>query len=147
MDGQPLTTITGDGIIIATPTGSTAYSMAAGGSLVHYKVPAMLFTPVCPFSLSFRPLIFPEHMTIEFRIPEDARYIAVVNIDGHTKFELDRNEVLTVTVSKFPASCNTHITLDLIKSEEGLWEWCSKIQNIMNWNARMQSSKRVINET
>eukprot|EP00826_Nyctotherus_ovalis_P036676 TRINITY_DN3275_c0_g1_i5.p4 TRINITY_DN3275_c0_g1~~TRINITY_DN3275_c0_g1_i5.p4 ORF type:complete len:116 (+),score=14.30 TRINITY_DN3275_c0_g1_i5:1063-1410(+) len=83
--------------------------MAAGGSLVHYKVPAMLFTPVCPFSLSFRPLIFPEHMTIDFRIPEEARYTAIVGIDGHTKFELNRNEVLTVTVSKFPASCTLRV--------------------------------------
>lgn len=115
VDGNLLTTVTGDGIIIATPTGSTAYSMAAGGSLVHYKVPAMLFTPVCPFSLSFRPLIFPEHMTIEFRIPEGARYTAVVAIDGHTKFELGRNEVLTVTVSKFPASC---IAVDYCRSGE-----------------------------
>ena len=106
MDGDYLTTISGDGIIVATPTGSTAYSMSAGGSLVHYTVPAMLFTPVCPFSLSFRPLIFPEHVDIEFSIPEDARNTAIVGIDGHTRFELCRNEKLTVTVSKFPASCN-----------------------------------------
>ena len=106
-----LTTICADGVIVATPTGSTAYSMAAGGSLVHYKVPAMLLTPVCPFSLSFRPLIFPEDVEIGFLIPEDARAIAVVSVDGHTRFELNRGERLKITVSKFPVSCNTHILI------------------------------------
>lgn len=46
-----------DGVLLATPTGSTAYSVAAGGSMVHPNVPAILFTPVCPHSLSFRSAI------------------------------------------------------------------------------------------
>jgi NAD+ kinase len=102
---EELTTVAADGIIIATPTGSTAYSMAAGGSLVHYKVPVMLFTPVCPFSLSFRPLIFPENVKICLRVPEDARTVPIVGIDGHTRFKLNQKESLHITVSKYPASC------------------------------------------
>jgi len=105
VNNEELTTIAADAIIIATPTGSTAYSMAAGGSLVHYKVPAMLFTPVCPFSLSFRPLIFPEDVKIYLRVPEDARTVPIVGIDGHTRFKLDRKESLRITVSNYPASC------------------------------------------
>ena len=133
-------------IIVATPTGSTAYSMAAGGSLVHYQVPAMLFTPVCPFSLSFRPLIFPEDVEIGFRIPSDARAIAIVSIDGHTRFQLDRKEGLKVTVSRFPVSCIVcNLTgVDLMdNTDASLWGWCSKIQNILNWNAKLPSSKYV----
>merc|ERR1712217_465118 len=52
VDGDRITLVQGDGIILATPTGSTAYSLAAGGSMVHPAVPAMLLTPVSPHSLS-----------------------------------------------------------------------------------------------
>ena len=62
-----------DGVMLATPTGSTAYSVAAGGSMVHPNVPAILFTPVCPHSLSFRPVILPDYAEVELRIPGDAR--------------------------------------------------------------------------
>jgi len=62
-----------DGVMLATPTGSTAYSVAAGGSMVHPNVPAILFTPICPHSLSFRPVVLPDYAEVELRIPEDAR--------------------------------------------------------------------------
>ena len=50
----PITDVQGDGIIVSTPTGSTAYSLAAGGCMVHPAIPAMVVTPICPHSLSFR---------------------------------------------------------------------------------------------
>ena len=62
-----------DGVMLATPTGSTAYSVAAGGSMVHPNVPAILFTPICPHSLSFRPVILPDYAELELKIPKDAR--------------------------------------------------------------------------
>ncbi|KAI9078248.1 hypothetical protein K1719_039750 [Acacia pycnantha] len=60
-DDSFVTCVQGDGLIISTTSGSTAYSLATGGSMVHPQVPGILFTPVCPHSLSFRPLILPEH--------------------------------------------------------------------------------------
>ncbi|KAG8089554.1 hypothetical protein GUJ93_ZPchr0011g27374 [Zizania palustris] len=65
-----ITKVQGDGVIVATPTGSTAYSTAAGGSMVHPNVPCMLFTPICPHSLSFRPVILPDSARLEI---EDTR--------------------------------------------------------------------------
>ncbi|XP_077231880.1 putative NAD kinase 2, chloroplastic [Tasmannia lanceolata] len=68
-----ITKVQGDGVIVATPTGSTDYSTAAGGSMVHPNVPCMLFTPICPHSLSFRPVILPDSAQLELKIPEVMR--------------------------------------------------------------------------
>ncbi|KAK8465630.1 hypothetical protein PHAVU_009G129700 [Phaseolus vulgaris] len=65
--GRLITKVQGDGVIVATPTGSTAYSTAAGGSMVHPNVPCMLFTPICPHSLSFRPVILPDSAQLELK--------------------------------------------------------------------------------
>ena len=55
------------GLIVATPTGSTAYSLAAGASMVHPSVPCMIITPICPHSLSFRPIVVPAGVEILVR--------------------------------------------------------------------------------
>ena len=62
-----------DGLIIATPSGSTAYSMSAGGPMVAPSVPGTLLTPIAPHSLSFRPLVVPESSEIEIHLPPSAR--------------------------------------------------------------------------
>ena len=63
---------------MATPTGSTAYNLAAGGSMVHPEVPCVLFCPICPHSLTSRPLVFPEH--IQLRIEVQAAFLLFVSI-------------------------------------------------------------------
>ena len=73
-DGELLTTILADGLIIATTTGSTAYSMSAGGSVVHPDVPAIMITPICPHTLSLRPIILPDSMDLALRlVPTQSR--------------------------------------------------------------------------
>jgi NAD+ kinase len=59
IDGKHVTVVQGDGLIISTPTGSTAYAVAAGASMIHPAVPAIMITPICPHSLSFRPIVVP----------------------------------------------------------------------------------------
>ena len=85
-DGQYLTTVQGDGVIIATPTGSTAYSLAAGGSMVHPSVPAMLLTPICAHTLSFRPLMLPDSSVLSCAVPADSRATAWVCFDGKFRY-------------------------------------------------------------
>lgn len=77
-----VTTVAADGIIAASPTGSTAYSMSAGGSMVHPDVPSILLTPICPHSLSFRPIVLPDTVVLKFRVSERSRGTAWVSFDG-----------------------------------------------------------------
>ena len=70
VNGAFLTTYRGDGLIISTPTGSTAYNLSAGGPLIHPNIEAMVLTPICPFALSARPLLLDSDMEIEVHIPD-----------------------------------------------------------------------------
>ncbi|KDD75820.1 ATP-NAD kinase [Helicosporidium sp. ATCC 50920] len=85
VDGRHLTSVQADGLIIATSSGSTAYSMSAGGPMVAPSVPCTLLTPVAPHSLSFRPIVVPEHSVIEVHVPKSARGEVRASFDGrHT---------------------------------------------------------------
>jgi NAD+ kinase len=102
-DDEYITTVQGDGLIIATPTGSTAYSLAAGGSMVHPSVPAILVTPICPHTLSFRPLLVPDSSILSCKVPYDARNSAWVAFDGKFRKELQRGDRMDVHMSLHPA--------------------------------------------
>ncbi|KAJ5736556.1 ATP-NAD kinase PpnK-type alpha/beta [Penicillium malachiteum] len=81
--GRYLTEAVVDGIIISTPTGSTAYSLSSGGSIVHPLVPSILLTPICARSLSFRPLVLPLSTPITLRLSEKNRGRELeVSLDG-----------------------------------------------------------------
>lgn len=81
--GRFLTEAVADGIIISTPTGSTAYSLSSGGSIVHPLVPSVLLTPICARSLSFRPLVLPSSTPITMRLSEKNRGRELeVSLDG-----------------------------------------------------------------
>lgn len=83
LGGRFLTEAVADGIIISTPTGSTAYSLSSGGSIVHPLVPAILVTPICARSLSFRPLVLPTSTVITLRLSEKNRGRELeVSLDG-----------------------------------------------------------------
>ena len=83
---QHITTLQGDGIIFATPTGSTAYSLAAGGPVVYPSVPAILLTPVCAHSLSFRPMLLPDTAVLTCEVPDDCRSSGWVSFDGKFRY-------------------------------------------------------------
>jgi NADH kinase len=68
VDGQYLTDAIADGLIISTPTGSTAYSLSAGGPIVHPSVDTLVVTPICPRSLSFRTVLLPTTSRIQLKV-------------------------------------------------------------------------------
>jgi NAD+ kinase len=78
-----------DGIIIATPTGSTAYSLSAGGPILHPEMEDLIISPICPFSLSHRPLVVPANEYIEIVVEEKQRTTLNLTVDGQELFVLE----------------------------------------------------------
>ncbi|RDY00222.1 NAD kinase 2, chloroplastic [Mucuna pruriens] len=124
-----LNEVQGDGVIVATPTGSTAYSTAAGGSMVHPNVPCMLFTPICPHSLSFRPVILPDSAQLELKIPEDARSNAWVSFDGKRRQQLSRGDSVLISMSRHP--------LPTVNKFDQTGDWFHSLIRCLNWNERL----------
>ncbi|XP_022990760.1 LOW QUALITY PROTEIN: NAD kinase 2, chloroplastic-like [Cucurbita maxima] len=124
-----ITKVQGDGVIVATPTGSTAYSTAAGGSMVHPNVPCMLFTPICPHSLSFRPVILPDSARLELKIPEDARSNAWVSFDGKRRQQLSRGDSVKISMSRHP--------LPTVNKSDQTGDWFRSLIRCLNWNERL----------
>jgi NAD+ kinase len=127
-DGVPVTRVQGDGIIVATPTGSTAYSVSAGGSMVHPTVPCILLTPICPHSLSFRPIIVPSTSELRIRVPEGSRNGAWVSMDGKNRQRLCGGDYVRVTSSASPIP-----TINLNGPSD---DWFESLSGILNWNKR-----------
>ncbi|KFK44265.1 hypothetical protein AALP_AA1G235800 [Arabis alpina] len=124
-----ITKVQGDGVIVATPTGSTAYSTAAGGSMVHPNVPCMLFTPICPHSLSFRPVILPDSAKLELKIPDDARSNAWVSFDGKRRQQLSRGDSVRIYMSEHP--------LPTVNKSDQTGDWFRSLIRCLNWNERL----------
>ncbi len=88
--------IKADGLIISTPTGSTAYNLAAGGPILHPEVKAIVVTAVAPHSLSSRPLIFPDHQALTLKLEKQTNTAHLI-IDGQKVLELSPEDEVTIT--------------------------------------------------
>ncbi|KAE9531881.1 hypothetical protein AGLY_010083 [Aphis glycines] len=88
LDGKYITSVQGDGLIVSTPTGSTAYAVAAGASMIHPSVPAIMVTPICPHSLSFRPIVVPAGVELKITVSPNSRNTAWVSFDGRNRQEI-----------------------------------------------------------
>ena len=99
-NGTPVTTYRADGLIVATPTGSTAYSMSAGGPITDPHLSCLLVTPVCPHSLSARPLMFRDDAVLEIKNVCQREKMLYLTLDGRINLELYRGDAVRVTRSK-----------------------------------------------
>ena len=97
--GKHVANYRADGLIIATPTGSTAYSMSAGGAVVDPAVPCFCVTPICPHSFGARPLIFSDNTMLEVRNTCVREKMLYLTVDGRMNFELYRNQTVRITKS------------------------------------------------
>ena len=87
IDGRFLTSYRGDGLIVATPTGSTAYNLAAGGPILHPALKTIVITPICPFTLTNRPIIVQDDALIDIRLGSKAREVWLT-FDGQLGYPL-----------------------------------------------------------
>lgn len=123
-----LTVVQADGLILSTPTGSTAYSLSAGGSLVHPEVSTIAVTPICPHTLSFRPMLLPDSMVLRVNLPLRSRSTAWASFDGRNRFQLQPGYFVTVRASQFPFPSITSSPTEYIDS----------VSRTLKWNVRQQ---------
>ena len=97
IDGKLINSYYGDGIIISTPTGSTAYNLSVGGPLVYPLTSAFIVTPIAPHSLTQRPLVLPADFVIEFTITDNQG--AVVIVDGQDIYEVSQNDSIKIQIA------------------------------------------------
>ena len=90
-----------DGLILSTPTGSTAYNLSAGGPLIDPTVPAMILNPICPHTLTQRPLVLPDSLQVEVRLL--SREVATITLDGQVGTSLHPGDAVRVTRAAHPA--------------------------------------------
>jgi NAD+ kinase len=99
VSGFPIVRYRADGVIVSTPTGSTAYSAAAGGPMLHPEMEAMQLVPVCPFSLSHRPLVIPASEEVSIQVDEGQRTDVMLTADGQDVFPLREKDVIHASVA------------------------------------------------
>lgn len=87
----------GDGLIVATPTGSTAYALSCGGPIIEPALDAVVLVPICPHTLSDRPIVVPARYPIEVRLLAEEDVRAEVTIDGHTLGDLKADDRLVIS--------------------------------------------------
>jgi len=125
VDGAYLTTYRADGLIVATPTGSTAYSLAAGGPIIYPDMEAVVITPICPHTLTNRSLVVPDRVTVEVAIHSGEQDIHLT-LDGQVGIELAPSD--RVLIRKSPARTR------LVHCPDS--EWFGVLRQKLKWGER-----------
>ncbi|WP_418181034.1 NAD(+)/NADH kinase [Aliarcobacter lanthieri] len=121
IDKKAFNTYFGDGLIVATPSGSTAYNLSVGGPIVYPLTEAFIITPIAPHSLTQRPVVVPADFEIEFKVPNSSE--AVVIVDGQEMYELKKDEILKIKIATKKAKMLHRSSRDFFKvlSEKLRW--------------------------
>ena len=122
VNSEPLGRTRGDGVIISTPTGSTAYALSAGGPILHPLLPAIVFAPICPHTLGHRPMVLDDSSIIELEILDLAGADGNIFIDGLKQLPVTGNEIIRIsraeTVTRM-VRINSHNHFTALRSKLG----------------------------
>ncbi len=99
LDGLFVNTFRADGLIVSTPTGSTAYNLSAGGPIVYPSMNAIVLTPICPFTLTNRPIVVPDSAVIELTLDNENEGV-VLSLDGQTGYPMQARDRVVIRKSK-----------------------------------------------
>jgi NAD+ kinase len=97
-----VTRVKADGLIVATPTGSTAYNLAAGGPIVQPNVDALILTPIAPHTLTNRPIVIPASSTVRVQPHIDSRDEVHITFDGQAGFQLNEGDQISIRRAERP---------------------------------------------
>lgn len=123
-DGAPIADYFGDGLIISTPVGSTAYNLAAGGALLQPELDALILTPLCPHTLSLRPLVVPASGTMQFRVEGEDRL--TVTMDGEGTRDLAGGDSVEITRAPMPMTLVAHPTRSYYDTLRLKFDWSKR---------------------
>lgn len=98
INGKEIASPRSDGLVISTPTGSTAYSLSAGGPIIQPGIPAIIIAPICPHTLTFRPMVVPSRAKIGVKVVT-AGEKAYLTLDGQRGYRVDENETIQIKTS------------------------------------------------
>ncbi len=107
VDDGHLTTVRADGLIVATPTGSTAYSLSAGGPIIHPRIHSFVVTPICPHTLANRPIALPDTVTVSVRLTSPSEDVSLT-LDGQTGRPLLPDDLVEIRKSRFKMKLIKH---------------------------------------
>ncbi|MDR2182061.1 MAG: NAD(+)/NADH kinase [Treponema sp.] len=111
-----------DGLIVATPTGSTGYSVAAGGPIIDPEMDAVIINPICPFTLSNRPMVLPADERVSVLVEDDQRSDVLLTVDGQITEALRMRDRIHLRRPAFPASliaCNRGVFYRALRTKLG----------------------------
>lgn len=122
---QHVNTLRGDGYIVATPTGSTAYALSGGGPILHPGIGAVVLVPICPHTLSNRPIVISQDSEVEIRLLTQNKFTAIASVDGQINMDFEPGDKLIIKKSEFD--------LRLIQPET--YDYFNVLREKLRWSA------------
>ncbi|HSW64762.1 MAG TPA: NAD(+)/NADH kinase [Dissulfurispiraceae bacterium] len=125
VDGSYLTNFKSDGLIVATPTGSTAYSLSAGGPIIYPTLHCIVLTPICSHTLTNRPIVLPDGATVEIVLRSESEHV-YLTLDGQQGFPLKRGDIVRIHKCK----CKTQFIMPFCR------DYFEVIRSKLKWGER-----------